>query len=572
MCIRDRANSSESNNGQPNNSQALIDELLESGLFVVALDDKQNWYRLHSLFKEWLQGQLLKSPDCNQIKQRAYEWLMTNQDYQQALDLALFLEHYCNAAHVMRYLYPSSNHIGHYDRVLANLAEFPVHIIKQMPHLSILKAVIHLNFYRYDDAQMYMGYIEEALTALYSQSSQAPSEIHPHASLTRQEIIHQLGLGGEEDLELLNMGMKVMQSQVARYNGDGEQAQKLDLEIQKISQQSDHQDNQKLACWSYYGAAADAFNNDEIFDCILHGSVALEMARKSDDGTCVVSTLCWLLPALILNGQLQLALDLGNKNIFWLEKRSLLNIPNVSTVYLMRINLYMELNQLDKAWNQYHILLKHSENYEEPRETLFSQYHAHVQLLSISGLKDQAMEAMDKLKLFEKNHFPEGGAPGEFNFSTLINADTLCALIELRNGNFFPIILLADNEPNLEDHHCLLRLEYEKLIYAVGKMLMGQDMSEHLAEIEKHSQQRGVLARTIGCHLLAAKITMGFSDMDMALEYFEKALHLAAPCGYINLIIDGSDIIKPLLELAISNAIEVEYLSLIHISEPTRPY
>jgi len=84
-----------------------------------------------------------------------------------------------------------------------------------------------------------------------------------------------------------------------------------------------------------------------------------------------------------------------------------------------------------------------------------------------------------------------------------------------------------------------------------------------LAEIESLSQQRGVLARAIGCHLLAAKITMGFSDVEEALCHFEKALHLAAPCGYINLMIDGGDVIQPLLDLAISRAIEVEYCEML---------
>lgn len=540
------------NHNHINYSQRLIDELLESGLFVVVLDAKQNWYRLHSLFQEWLQGQVEKSADFNQIKQRACEWLMEHKDYTQALDLALSLQHYAQAAHIMRLLYPSTNHLGHHDQVSANLAEFPESIIKKMPHLCILKAVIHLHFYQYKDAQRYMDYIEEALHLLQQNSG-----------VDRKAMIHDLGLGTEENLELLSTGMKVMQSQVARFHGDGVRAKQLDSDIEKISLQSGHEGNQQLLCWAYYGAAADAFNNDEVTDCIQHGRIALDMARKSDDGSCVASTLCWLLPALSLNGQPKIALELGEKNLDWLEKRSLLNIPNVSTVYLVMVSVYMELNQLDTAWQLYHTLLKRSENFEEPREILFSKYHAHVQLLSISGLKEQALEALEKLKSFEESHFPEGSAPGEFNFSTLIDANTLSALIELRNGNFFPIILLADNEPNLDKHNCLLRLEFEKLIYAVGKMMMGQDMTEHLADIEKNSESRGVLARTIGCHLLAAKINMGFSDMDKALQHFEKALYLAAPCGYVNLVIDGGDNVKPLLELAINKGIEVDYCNML---------
>ena len=542
-----------------NRSQKLIDELLESDLFVVVLDAKQGWYRLHSLFREWLQGEVKKSPHGNTIKQRAYEWLMEHEDYAQALDLALSVEHYINAAHIMRLLYPSSSHLGHYDQVLASLAEFPVHIIKNLPHLSILKAVIHLHFYQYKEAQMYMDYIENILAEVHSSSDESP----PQATLNREEAIYNIGLSGEEGLELITASMKVMQSQVARFNGDGARAKQLDLDIQKNSLQSEHEVNQQLICWAYYGAAADAFNKDEISDCIHHGHIALDMAKKSDDASCVASTLCWLLPALNLNGQPRLAIELGEKNLAWLEKRSLLNIPNVSTIYLVMISVYMELNLLDMAWQQYHTLLIRANDFEEPRETLFSKYHTHVQLLSISGLKEQAFTALDKLKSFEKSHFPEGSAPGEFNFSTLIDANTLSALIELKQGNFFPVILLADNEPRIDNHSCLLRFEYEKLIYVVGKMLIGQDMSENLADIEKHSQQRGVVARSIGCHLLNAKVAMAASDTENAITSFEKALNLAAPCGYVNLIIEGTDAIKPLLELAIHRGIETNYCEML---------
>ena len=545
----------QTNSGQANNSQVLIHQLLESGLFVTVLDARQNWYRLHSLFQEWLYSQLLKSSESAVIKQRACDWFSNNENYDQALDLALDLQNYTHAAYLMRCLYPSAKHVAHYDHALKRLAEFPVHIIKELPHLSILKGSIYLHFYRYEETQIYINYVEQALQS-FEHNSRGNQDL-------RLQEIKKMGLDGEDDLEILTTGIKVLQSQMARFHGDGQLAKKLDQEIQRSSQQASQQESQQLLCWAYYGAAADAFNNDEIGECVHHGKIALDLARKSDDASCVVATLSWLLPALNFNGQLKLALELGEKNLQWLEKRSLLHLPNIYTVYLVMVAIYMEVNRLDQAWALYHSLLQREGDFDEPRETTFSKNYTHVQLLSLSGLPEQTQVSLEKLKQFEASHFPEGAAPGEFNFSTLPDANTLWALIELKTGNFFPIIQWANESPSLEKHNCLMRFEFEQLIYAAGRMLVGEDMDDYLSEIQQRSKERGVIAREIGCYLVSAKVLQGFGNIEEALVYFTKAISLAAPCGYVNLILEGSDLLKPLLEKTIEVGIEVDYCQML---------
>lgn len=545
----------QTDSGQANNSQELIQQLLDSGLFVTVLEANQNWYRLHSLFQEWLYSQLIKSPEVNLIKQRACDWFTNNKHYDQALDLALDLQNYAHGVYLMRCLYPSAKHVTHHDHALKRLAEFPVNVIKDMPHLSILKGSIYLHFYRYDETQLYINNVEQALQR-FEENSQGNQDI-------RLQEIKNMGLDSEDELEVLITGIKVLQSQVARFHGDGQLAKKLDQEIQRNSQQASQEESQQLLCWAYYGAAADAFNNDEISECVHHGKIALDLARKSDDASCVVASLCWLLPALNFNGQLTLALNLGEKNLQWLEKRSLLHLPNISTVYLVMVAIYMEVNQLEQAWALYHSLLQREGDFDEPRETTFNKYYTHVQLLNLSGLTEQTLAALAKLKNFEQSHFPEGAAPGEFNFSTLPDTNTLSALIELKAGNFFPIIQWASEPPSLEKHNCLMRFEFEQLIYAAGRMLVGEDMDDYLFAMQQRSSDRGVTARAVGCYLVLAKVNQGLGNIEEAMESFEKAIILAAPCGYVNLILEGSFLLKPLLEKTIEAGIEVSYCQML---------
>ena len=533
---------------QSDRSQALIQELLDAGLFISVLDAKENWYRLHSLFQGWLRSQLLKSAHSEAIRQRAYEWLKQNGHYDQALDLALELRHYTSAARIFRCLYPSLQNIGHLDCVLKRLGEFPVEIIKEMPYLSIFKSAIDLHFYHYEEAQLYMGYVEQI-------SRKFLQERWLKKGPERTNEIYRVGLENEGDVTFLTSGLKVLRSVVERFNGNVILAKELDQEIRASNQRED----QRFLCWAHYGAAADAFNNDEIKQCISKGLVAIDLAKKYDDGACVIAILSWLLPALNFNGQLKLAIKMGEQNLSWLEKRALLNLPTISTIYLVMVGLYMEVNQLEKAWDFYYILLKCLEEFEEPRETVFRKNYTYVQLLNMSGLTSLAFSALEKLNQYQQRHFPKGATSGEFNVLTQLDVTALSALMELKTGNPFPLTQWACQEPSLEKHQCTMRLEYERLIYTAGKMLMGEDMSDYLTQLYVRSEQRGVLMRSIGCLLIPAKMYFGMGNIEEARVYFEKAIVLAAPCQYINLILEGEGKLKPLIELCIKSGIEPEY-------------
>jgi LuxR family maltose regulon positive regulatory protein len=58
-------------------SQALLEKLEQANLFLIALDDEQNWYRYHHLFRDLLRQRLRTQADVNAINelhQRAAHW------------------------------------------------------------------------------------------------------------------------------------------------------------------------------------------------------------------------------------------------------------------------------------------------------------------------------------------------------------------------------------------------------------------------------------------------------------------------------------------------------------------
>ncbi len=72
-------------------SQAFLDQLERANLFLIPLDEEQNWYRYHHLFSEFLRKQTNHFPPehITLLHQRATDWYAANHMYSQAIRHAL---------------------------------------------------------------------------------------------------------------------------------------------------------------------------------------------------------------------------------------------------------------------------------------------------------------------------------------------------------------------------------------------------------------------------------------------------------------------------------------------------
>jgi LuxR family maltose regulon positive regulatory protein len=77
---------------QPGAARRLLDACLSAGLFVVALDDEQRWYRYHGLFRDTLRRRLNREQGPEQVRvllTRASLWLEANGFIEQAATSAI---------------------------------------------------------------------------------------------------------------------------------------------------------------------------------------------------------------------------------------------------------------------------------------------------------------------------------------------------------------------------------------------------------------------------------------------------------------------------------------------------
>lgn len=85
-----------------NGSQAILEQLEGSNLFIIPLDNRRQWYRYHQLFRDLLRERLdLPAEEIQALNLRASRWFAANQFMFQAVDHALAAEAYAQAANLI---------------------------------------------------------------------------------------------------------------------------------------------------------------------------------------------------------------------------------------------------------------------------------------------------------------------------------------------------------------------------------------------------------------------------------------------------------------------------------------
>lgn len=530
-------------------NDAILETLVNQGLFVSKIESKpyrhnndsvqkvdSHSFRLHSLFRQWIiDYNPLTMNEVNHKKAITLAWLTSNHNYHHALELSLDLKDWQTCAELMAQLYPSLIHISHFDHVSSILNRIPNDVIQSLPHLCLLAALINFSLYEYDKVEEYTHFLE----SFFTQNLQ-PTR-YTHAEKTS-----------------LIMGSMILRGQIARFTGQGEKARNINNQIESQF----YADNNPLNCWVMLGKGVDCFFSDNITESIQYNQTALLLAKSNEDGLCVIAALSWLLHGLYHNGQIAQAISLSEINLAWLQQKNLLTLPNTSSVYAAMSVLYMENNEIALAWSYYEKLLDTLNDFTDPREIIYNKFHTQFHLLSSTGQYDQAHSCLQQLEHYE-NKLSKNLGP---NFSILLDTQTLYALLESRRGNRFPLLQLASSKHDETEHEKTnyhFRSLFEDMVQAGANMIMTSGEDNQFTDIAATSAKNGNIHRQVTCYLIPAKILFSLGQEQQALSLFQRALKLAAPYKFVNLIIDDEASIQPLLHHALALNIETEYCQIL---------
>jgi LuxR family transcriptional regulator, maltose regulon positive regulatory protein len=120
-------------------SQALLEDLERRNLFVVALDDRREWYRYHHLFADVLQKQsVARDPESAQsFHKRASEWYEAHGSPAAAIRHALEAQDVERAANLLEQTWPENNRSYESGNWLARVKTLPEGVLRNRPVLTM---------------------------------------------------------------------------------------------------------------------------------------------------------------------------------------------------------------------------------------------------------------------------------------------------------------------------------------------------------------------------------------------------------------------------------------------------
>ena len=123
-------------------SQAILEHLDHSNLFIIPLDQSRTWYRYHHLFSELLRLRLRASPahDETRLHQRASQWYESQYLFRDAVEHSLAAQDWGNAARLTGVANEGMFKHGEYVTLLNWCGRIPQQVVHSSENLCLVHA------------------------------------------------------------------------------------------------------------------------------------------------------------------------------------------------------------------------------------------------------------------------------------------------------------------------------------------------------------------------------------------------------------------------------------------------
>jgi LuxR family maltose regulon positive regulatory protein len=152
---------------QLGSSQAIIDHLDQSNLFIVPLDNKREWYRYHHLFANFLRIQVraLSEEQISKLHWRASEWFENNGYPAKAVEHALAAKDYERAAQLIEQTAMATLWgYTQWTTLLDWIDALPTELVRSRKQLSLQYAWALFTMGRWEAVDPYLSAVEAATT------------------------------------------------------------------------------------------------------------------------------------------------------------------------------------------------------------------------------------------------------------------------------------------------------------------------------------------------------------------------------------------------------------------------
>jgi len=520
---------------QRDDGKNVLDILQRDNLFLVSLDDRQEWYRYHHLFADALHTHLKDelSDEVADLHLRASHWYEANQLLPEAIHHALLAEDFDYAADLIEMIWPQMDEDYQLPRWLRWLEALPEQIVLSRPMLSLGHAWALLN----------KGEIESA-------------EKHLHEAehwLSDPDNLEQMVIVEAERLKALPAAIAGARAYRSLTMGDiveGIVYAKKARELAISEEHTGYRQGTALLGIAYW-ASGDLQMADDILTEFMYKMRDTDNLSDAFGTAFMLGEIYWVL------GRLRDAFRVFEQWLDWIENPTYARVLGCADIHRGLAELYCERNDLDMAQQFFHSADKLSEitalpNWQNRYSMSMAQYQMRL------GDLDTALELLD---VAGKNYTPTPlpiGRPVEVHKARVWirqgRLDLAEAWVQHRDLSF------DDDLPFVYefDYITLARLLIAQYKAGVADEAIhqAQTLLKRLHRLAEHGQRKGHLIEIL---ILQALAYDAQGDVSFALTHLEQALSLAEPEGFVARFVNEGAPMQTLLDRAIQQDIHPIY-------------
>lgn len=524
----------------------MLKTLEQLNLFLTALDRKRQWYRYHPFFCDMLYERLKSSREdlVPILHQKASQWYLAHHLPDEAISHASAAKDFALVAFIIEREGLKLMESGEFVTLDNWLKTLPEDLLLDRPQLIILKAAVcFLVGARLEEFKYYTNYIEQELLPLAEkESSHSPES----GNRTHQKLLGQI-----------YFAKGVIATTENRFDLTREFAEKSLIAL------SAAKDDSFFSVLATFLLASSMFFGGRLEDGERHLRSALSLCRRKKNIFLSIFTTAQLALVEYVRGNIGGADALIDESMEQYKDRLIepLAIPDpVGILLIIKGEILREKNQLSEAEDCLLKGIRMSTNIG-PIQTIGFGYIALSRVMAAKGKLKDSMEILSKVEntFWPMNRFMLYTLPAYKALLYFINGDAAIMNMWLHTSRL--------EETSISTFSNISKY-FEFNVYARYLIDTGNttEALDTLREIRQIADAEGCSGSLIEALVLSAIACNTVGDKTKADSFFQQALRLAEPRGYVRVFIDQGRAVTALLLEAVKNhknnapEVSLEYL------------
>jgi LuxR family maltose regulon positive regulatory protein len=519
-------------------SSFILEYLERANLFVVALDDRRQWYRYHHLFADVLQAHLrAEQPEqVATLHRRASEWYEQQGLAAEAIRHALAAEDFARAAALVELASPALRRSRQEATLLGWLKALPAETLRSRSVLSVVYAHVLLAHGLVEGVEERLRDAEQLLdmtAAMQGQPSTSAAVMRAMDVVDEEEFRHLPGM-----IAIARAGLALARGNVPGCVTYARRALDLAVEDDYLT---------RGGALGFLGLAA--WTGGELETAHQMFAEGMASLRKGGNIADAINGANTLAAIRLAQGRLRQAMRTYEQGLQLATVEGVPVVRGAADMYVGMSEIYRERNDLDAA-TQHLLRSKEMSELAGFPQNRYRWYVAMARIREAEGDLDNALDLLDEAERLYRSDFAPNVRP----------VAALKVQVRVVQGRLNEALdWVGEQGLSAEDKLGYLR-EFEHITLARVLLALhrggGVDSSplevvgllERLLEAAEEGQRMGSVIEVLVLQALAHQ-TQG--NIPTALMLLERALTLAEPEGYVRIFVDeGSSMATLLKEVA----------------------